>query len=462
MRVEAVTSKPSTPLILDKAVCERSQTASFFLKKPKPGHFRPAGCHGISPNKIHGNDKNRVHSHFHIKSESILPDIFRTLEIIRPVDFITTDNKVDMERFKRMNWFGTQFGQGQTGLTGLDIGTGSVKLVTLQKDGQGLMAASAAYAVVEPAQDAALCEENTLRAIRECFKKAGPAATRNVVCGISGQVVSVRGFSFPPLPEEAIEQAVKLEAQQTCALDISKSVIDYQLLSDETEPTGQDQKQGRKGFFVASLQDAIAQKIQLAQQAQIKTVLMDMDSLAILNCISHLSENKTTESIAALDIGHTAATMTILGSDGVPFVRMLSGSAEQILSMVSLNTQKSVAEIKKSLINNAVPEDSDLEIELKNAATKLITDAIETLRFYSLQQNINKVSRLYLCGGFSLYKPFVRLIQKHLPVECTVFDPMKVVRCPDHGEIRDIFSQFGPAMTVATGLAMRSINYVHN
>jgi type IV pilus assembly protein PilM len=361
-----------------------------------------------------------------------------------------------------MNVFDKLFSHTQTGLTGLDIGTGSVKLVTLQKDNQGWLAACAAYAIVEPAQDAALCEENTLKAIRECFKKAGPAAARNVVCGISGQAVSVRGFSFPPLPDEAIDQAVKLEAQQTCALDVSNSVIDYQLLSDETQPPGQTQKQGRKGFFVAGLQDAVNQKVKLAQQTQLKPFLMDMDSLAILNCISQLPENQTTESIAALDIGHSATTMTILGSDGVPFVRTLSGSAQQILTMVSLKTQKSVAEIKKRLMDDAISEDGDLEVEFKTASTKLITDAIETLRFYSLQQNTDKVSRLYLCGGFSLYKPFVRLIQNHLPVTCTVFDPLTVLRCPDHGEIRHAFSQFGPAMTVAAGLAMRSINHVHN
>jgi len=359
-----------------------------------------------------------------------------------------------------MNWFNKLSRHKQTGITGLDIGTGSVRLVALQKDNQGWLAACAAYAVVEPAQDAALCEENTLKAIRECFKKAGPAAPRNVVCGISGQAISVRGFSFPPLPNEAVEQAVKLEAQQTCALDISNSVIDYQLLSDETQATGQ--KQGRKGFFVAGLQDAIAQKVQLAQQAQAKTVLVDIDSLAVLNCICLLPENQTIDGIATLDIGNTASTMTILGSDGIPFVRMLSGSAQQILSMVSLNTQKSVAEIKKNLLDGAVAEDSDLEIEFKHVITKLLTDITETLRFYSLKHNSCKTCRLYLYGGFSLYQPIVRLIQKNLPIECVVFNPLTVVQCPDGGEIRDTFNRFGPAMTVATGLAMRSINHVHN
>jgi type IV pilus assembly protein PilM len=360
-----------------------------------------------------------------------------------------------------MNLLDNLFDHKQAGLTGLDIGTGSVKLVALQKDAQGWIAASAAYSIVEPAQDPSLCEENMLRAIRDCFKKAGATTPRNVVCGISGQAASVRGFTFPPLPDEAIEQAVTLEAQQTCALDISNSAIDYQLLSD-IQPTGQNVKQARKGFFVAGLQDTIAQKVRLSQQAQVKTVLMDMDSLAILNCISQLPENQTTESIAALDVGHTAITMTILGSDGVPFVRTLSGSAQQILSMVSLKTQKSIAEVRRNLADNSIPDDSSLSAELKNAATKFIADTIETLRFYSLQNNSNKVCRLYLCGGFSLYQPFVHLMQHHLPVECTVFNPAAIIRYPDSGDVQDIFNQFGPAMTVAAGLAMRSINYVHN
>lgn len=359
-----------------------------------------------------------------------------------------------------MNVLKKWFGQGQTEFTGLDIGTSSVKLIALQKNSQRWTVTSAARAAIDPAEDPAICQENTLKAIRECFKAAGPETPRNVVCGISGQSVSVRGFKFPPLPNETLEQAVKLEAQQTCALDIAHSVIDFQLLEDQH--SDQNQKQGRKGYFVACLQDAVNYKVQLAQQAQAKTCLMDIDSLAILNCLCAMPENQTTEVIAAMDIGHSTATITILGSDGVPFVRILSGSGQQILKAMQIKTQLSAAEIKKGLLEDTLEENDILQAELKSAAAKMLNDAIETLRFYSLQNGTSKISRLYLCGGFSLYKPFVHLIQQHLPAACEVFDPFSVLQCPDKTEIKNVLNQFGPAMTVAAGLAMRSINHVHN
>lgn len=361
-----------------------------------------------------------------------------------------------------MKILNTWFSLGSAEAVGLDIGTGSVKLVALKQNNGQLTVSSAAYAAIDSSEDTAVCEENTVIAIQKCLAAAGSAVSRNVICGISGQSVSVRGFEFPPMPDEAMEQAIKLEAQQTCALEITNSVVDYQLLRDSTVPSGKNQKPAQKGYFIAGLREAIDKKLRMTQQAQAKTVLMDADCLAILNCISLLPENQTTDIFAAMDIGHNSTTIAILGSNGVPFVRTLAVSGRKIIAAISAKMNVSAGEIHNNLLSETSTQNSWLDTELQSAAAKMISDTAETLRFYSLQHNSCKISRLYLCGGFSLYKPFVRLIQQHLPAACEVFDPLSVLQCPDKDEIKSVLNQFGPAMTVAAGLAMRSINHVRN
>ncbi|MBN2511559.1 MAG: pilus assembly protein PilM [Sedimentisphaerales bacterium] len=355
-----------------------------------------------------------------------------------------------------MMLFGKRLGQTQAGLVGLDIGSSSVKLVRLDKNSKGWSASTAAYAVIESSQDQTLRDENTVRAIQKCFHDTGTTGLRSAVCSISGQDVAVRGFSFPTLPDEAIEQAVKLEAQQLSALDPNHSVVDYQLLQDVGTPA-EPARQGRKGYLVIGLEDAIQRKIRTAQQAQVKPVLMDVNSLAILNCLGQLPENQGADTFAALDVGYTVSTLTILGKDGVPFVRNLSGTAQQILTMISVKMQTSVAEVRKNLSQENKASDSALEVELKNSCGKLTGDVLETLRFYSLQPNTERVCRLYLCGGFALYQPFVRLMQQALPIPVNVFNPLDVISCPPDSPTRKTFEQFGPAMSVAAGLAMRSL-----
>jgi type IV pilus assembly protein PilM len=359
-------------------------------------------------------------------------------------------------RFKTISTkWGEMLNPMRAGLVGLDIGNGAVKLVSLQKDQDGWLANAAAWAAVEPAQDQAVRDENAVRAIQECFRKVENPVPGNAVCGLSGPEVAVRGFSFPYLPDEALEQAVQLEAQQVCAFDASHCVVDFQLIEDHSLPSSNKNTAGRKGYFVAGLEDAINQKVHLAQQARIKPMILGVNSLAVLNCICQLEESFSSDTFALLDVGYAHSYLVILGSDGMPFVRDLICSSKQIVATVSEHSRKNVAEIRRGLEEDSF-EDEKPEIALKFACGRLIADVLETLRFYSLQQNMEKVSRIYLCGGMALAKPFVRLMEQAIPTPTRAFDPAEKIRCVPGGKTEDILKQHGPAMAVAAGLAMRS------
>jgi type IV pilus assembly protein PilM len=339
----------------------------------------------------------------------------------------------------------------RSGVVGLDIGNGSVKLVALQKNQEGWTASAAACAAIEPAQDQTVKEENIVRAILDCFSKAGSAISHHAVCSLSGPEVAVRGFCFPPIPDQALEQAVQLEAQQVCALDLSHSTVDYQLVENETDT----KRSHRKGYLVIGLEEAMNQKIHLAQQAQIKPVLIDANSLAALNCLCQLDPSLANETFAVLDVGHTHSYLVILGPDGIPFVRDLTCSTQQIVTTISLRSQKSPVQVRKMLAEDSAPDET-LETELKSACGKLITDMLDTLRFYSLQQNAEKVSQVYLSGGLASAQPFVRLMTQALPTQVKVFDLSEKLHCVPGQETEKILKQYGPAMTVAAGLAMRT------
>jgi type IV pilus assembly protein PilM len=337
----------------------------------------------------------------------------------------------------------------RSGVVGLDIGSGSVKLVALQKNQDGWTASAAACATIEPAQDQTVKEENTVRAILDCFSRAGSTVSRQAVCSLSGPEVALRGFCFPPIPDNALEQAVQLEAQQVCALDLNHSSIDYQLVEDETDT----KRSHRKGYLVIGLEKAMNQKIHLARQAQIKPILIDVNSLAALNCLCQLDNSLANETFAVLDVGHTNSYLVILGMDGIPFVRDLTCSTQQIITMISQRSQKNPVQVRKALA-----EDSEEipQAELKNACSKLTADVLDTLRFHSLQPNAEKVSQVFLCGGLASAQSFVRLMTQAIPAQVRVFDLSEKLHCVPGQETENILKQYGPAMTVAAGLAMRT------
>ena len=99
---------------------------------------------------------------------------------------------------------------------GLDIGSSSVKLLQLQKNGKDYSVTAAAVSDLEKNEtvtgEAGI---NSAAAIQTCMQVTG-IESRSAVCGVSGPEVAVREFKFPALSPEELEGAVALEAGQAC------------------------------------------------------------------------------------------------------------------------------------------------------------------------------------------------------------------------------------------------------
>ncbi len=333
---------------------------------------------------------------------------------------------------------------------GLDIGSSSVKMVQMRKDETGYSVISAAMADIENSLSGTTSGDiNTVRAIRNCIHTAS-AGVHLAVCGVCGPEVAVRAFKFPYLPAEEVLGAVMLEASQVCPFNVNESVVDYHLV-----PNGQNCVQG---ILVAATEKLINRKTVLAEQASLKSVLMDVDGLAILNCLEEYEKDQIGKTLAVLNIGSSYTTLAILGNDNLPFIRDIAYAGNNII-------QKIAAEegIKPELVSQKLfkPESkgkgkSRIHNSLEQAGRELIDNVSETLRYYAANQK-NEVERIYVCGGFTLVKDFTHLLNSKIKAEVTLWNPFEKIPCLAGARCEKILHQKGPAMVVAAGLAMRTI-----
>ena len=344
-------------------------------------------------------------------------------------------------------------------LVGLDIGSSSVKVLRLHREGGEYVVTAAACTAIDSDQDPQINRENTIRAIRSCLQTAGCPAGTYVVCGVEGADVAVRGFHFPPLPEQAVEQAIRLEAQQVCALDIAQSAVDYQELA--SEPLNERPKEKafeRNGYLVVGTSDIVSRKTDMADKASARTVLMDVNGLAVLNCLCQNQESQSCDSFAVLDVGYNLTNLSILGSDGVPFVRDLPYAANHIYSQIASGRQITPEKARQLIVKEGNNPASSLREDLEQACGKLIADVNETLRYYTMQENTGQIQRIWLCGGFALVGEFVKILEKSLPVPVQVFNPFEKMRIQTGPAAQILLKTNGPAMATVAGLAMRSID----
>jgi len=335
---------------------------------------------------------------------------------------------------------------------GLDIGSSAVKLIQMHKDNAGYAVTAAGVAEIaagEGSEDNS--KINTVKAISECFWSTKPQ-TQLAVCGVSGPEVAVRYFSFPSLlPPEEIEGAVLLEAAQICPFNVGDASTHYQLMPDGEDKTS--------GILVAATNRLIKSKVQLAKTACLDCALMDVDGLALLNCLSEFEETKPDEAKAVLNVGGSCTTLAIMGEDSPPFIRDMTYAGNDIIEQIVTERDVSTEAVKEILSN--CEDLSQLRSEFgdgfEKACKRLTVDVSETLRYYEAQEKSSIVEKIFVCGGFALAKGFVELLDNHLPAAVVLWNPFEKIRCKADRSCEEILRKNGPAMAVAAGLAMRSI-----
>ncbi|MHC4555772.1 MAG: type IV pilus assembly protein PilM [Planctomycetota bacterium] len=357
-----------------------------------------------------------------------------------------------------MDWKRT-LNLGKDEILGLDIGSSAVKIVALRKNGAGYTATAAGIAKIATSEDDYDQRKiNTIKAIRECFELA-KIKTKLAVCGVCGPEVAVRDFEFPLFSSEEIDGAVLLEASQVCPFNAADGAVDYQLIhnADSHASEMRDDNKAR-GVLVAATNTLITSKIQLAKEARLKCVLMDVDGLALLNCFNGLANGSQTGQITAiLNVGGSHTTLAIMDDNGWPFIRDMTYAGDDIVQQIAAENDMSMETVKDILFGDSTAVDFELQDNLEKACRKLVADVAETLRYYSAQAKSSNVDKLFVCGGFALARGFVELLNSRLGTETVLWNPFDEIGCDANRQCKDILTKTGPAMAVAAGLAMRSV-----
>lgn len=343
-------------------------------------------------------------------------------------------------------------------LAGMDIGTSAVKLVQLEKveDGYALVSACAEQIAPCP-NDEKQQRQSRADAVKSCLAKAN-LKSKNIICGISGPEVIVRGFTFPPLPDQAVGQAVQMEAQQVCPLDMQQSVLDYQLIA-----TGQTKSaskaQPRRGVMAVATQRVIEESEKLLAEAGAKAVMVDVNALALLNCLNELKTLDKQETVAVIDIGGLQTNVLVYGHDGLPFVRDINTASGEIIKKISGELKLTEKEIWQMFAQEQASGqlDNNLLLALNNAVVPLANAINETLRFYSFQEKKSGVDRIFLCGGFALIDAFVEFLTDALSVPVEMLNPFLTIKDSISAGLNEELKKNGPVFAVATGLAMRAL-----
>jgi type IV pilus assembly protein PilM len=369
-------------------------------------------------------------------------------------------------------------------VVGLDIGTSAVRMVQLRRDAAGYIVVRAVVADIAPwGDDPSVRDLHVIQAIRQGLADSG-IRVRDVVCGLCGPEIVVRGFEFPPLTPEEITGAVELEVSQICPLAAEESTLDYQVTSNDEKAT--------LGFWVAATHGLIENTRQLVSRAGLHCALVDGVGLALLNLLALQRRGPKVEEAeaatlssspsslsqdAVLNLGDSCDTMAVADSAGRPFVRDIGGSVLAQDRQVALAGRGSthgegspMPRFSPGRPSFSAEDGWAARSDYRSATNdSLVEDIATTLRYYAVQNGSTRVERLLVCGGADLTEDFLEMLRLRLNIDVARWNPltdpsfrMANGKPWDAGDTEPSAGvcdpqQYGPSLAVAAGLALRHI-----
>jgi type IV pilus assembly protein PilM len=341
-------------------------------------------------------------------------------------------------------------------LLGLDIGSGSIKMLQL-KESTGKLKVERFGMKPLPAEmivDGSIMDGlGVVTAIKELATEQ-KLKNKNVALSISGTSVIVKKITLPPMPEEELDKQIKFEAEQYIPFDINDVYLDFHILSQGTESSA---AQGEmEVLLVATKKDKLNDYANAVREAGLTPKVVDVDAFAVENMYCANYDVSPAELTAIVNIGASVMNINILKGGVSAFTRDIAVGgnrySERVQQDLALSLEDAEAAKKGQLPN--VNADA-LHQAVAAVNEEVATEIGRSFDYFRTTSPDEDIARIVLCGGCSKIKSLPVKISEHLGIETSVANPFKKLDTTALKKSPEEMERVAPETAVVVGLALR-------
>lgn len=336
-------------------------------------------------------------------------------------------------------------------VTGLDVGTTSVKAVCLgHQPGSATKLLGLAIAEFNPdaadePADGPRVNRKT-EAIRKALARAGAERARGapIITAVGGPGVSIKHVAFPPMPRNALAESIHWEARKHVPFGESEFILDFQIL-DEGEDNGKMQV-----LLAAVETELVEHHVADLAAAGVEPDAVDLVPLALMNEADE-EGLLNSEALAVVDIGVSAINLAIHRRGGLFFSRTVPLLVGRHPGMRTGNARGNSWNRGAESAPPEARRDGESDEGWREVA---LAEIHRSLTFYNNETGKKGIDRIYLTGGRALAPGVIEDLTGGLGIAAEVLDPLKRMTesAVDTGEL----AEHGPRFAVAMGLARRT------
>lgn len=329
---------------------------------------------------------------------------------------------------------------------GLDVGSGSIKALTIGRRRSEVVILGRGVVPVEAGGDS----RQLSQAIHAALAEAG-ADGEPVIAAIGGPDVVIRQVSLPPVPSAKILPALEIQHRELGLLPPGDAVMDAQILRKSKDGTSNE------ALSVSVPRARIEERMRLLQQAGVTVRTLDAEPLALLNGAIHLTGLEAGELLVLLTVGRRTSVLCLFSEQGPVVARYLGVGAETFSEQLRPAFELSVYSTKDFARAIPAAEAPRAEAACREIVERMAEDIRLSLTFYRTEYDRESLPR-YAIGG-SLDLPYLnRWVADRLglgaPLE--LMDPFKAVEVRAPQRSADLAAS-GPQFLQAFGLALRGL-----
>lgn len=334
---------------------------------------------------------------------------------------------------------------------GLDIGSKSIKVVELNRDGKGFSLRSAgAVGYNGPSIDINLTDEKTMADIAGTIKKLFKDAkinSKDVSIALPETQVFTRVMQFPLLNDTEIASAVKWEAEEYIPIPLKDAIVEHQII-DRLENASPPQV---LVLLVAVLRSLVENYMQVCNTAGLNVVGVETELISMARSLAPVEAASL-----LVDFGARSTDIAITKNAQLYFSRSIPTAGEAFTRAVAQSlgvTVQQAEEYKRTYGLNENQLEGKVGRSLAPIIKVVAGEIKKAIHYYQLNIKGETPTSIIISGGTAGLPGVAPILTQLLGIEVTIGTPFAKVKV-DPEAARGL-ANYAPLYSVACGLAMR-------
>ncbi|MFH0755427.1 MAG: type IV pilus assembly protein PilM [bacterium] len=365
------------------------------------------------------------------------------------------------------DFFGSIFAPKDTSVLGIDIGSSSVKVVQLKKQGGKAILetygeiALGPYAGTDIGRVVILPVDKLSGVIKDLLKESN-TTTLNSGLSISIGSSFIIFMKMPAFEEKNFTEMVPIEARKYIPVPISEVTLDWWAIPKD-EKTISEFQSGQKIednksteiLLIIINNDILNKNKEIQKIVGLATTFSEVE---IFSCMRAILE-PSIEPQVIMDFGASSTKVFIVEKGILRASHVINKGSQDITLSISKSMGLSFDEaekikIKQGILNTKI----DSVFEISSVTIDYILSETEHFIMNYYKKSGKKISKIILTGGGSLLHGLKEKAQKSFETLVEIANPFSKIEYPAF--LEEILKTAGPEFTVAIGLAIRKLQEI--